>query len=50
MMNKVIPPNLWNRPMVHHLILDGVIPHTKHLLRPCSVNPVTHGLDWIGKN
>jgi hypothetical protein len=27
-----MPPNLSNGPMMHHLILDGVIPQTKHPL------------------
>jgi hypothetical protein len=25
-------------------------PLLSNRIRPCSVNPVTHGLDWIGKN
>jgi hypothetical protein len=29
--NEVIPPNLSNRLMMHHLMLDGVIPQMKHL-------------------
>jgi hypothetical protein len=28
--NEVIPPNLRNGHMMHHHILDGVIPQTKH--------------------
>jgi hypothetical protein len=28
--NEVIPPNLRNGYMMHHHILDGVIPQTKH--------------------
>jgi hypothetical protein len=36
MRNEVIPPNLRNEPMIHHHILDEVIPQTKH--------PLT---DWI---
>jgi hypothetical protein len=32
MSNGVIPPNLSNRLMMHQLILNGVIPRTKHLL------------------
>jgi hypothetical protein len=32
MRNKVIPPNLRNGPMMHHYILDEVIPQTKHPL------------------
>jgi hypothetical protein len=35
--------------MMHHHILDEVIPQTKHPLRPCSVNPVTYELNEIGK-
>jgi hypothetical protein len=30
MRNEVIPPNLRNEPMMHHLNLDGMIPQTKH--------------------
>jgi hypothetical protein len=30
--NEVIPPNLRNELMMHHHILDGVIPQTKHPL------------------
>jgi hypothetical protein len=30
MRNGVIPPNLRNGPMMHHHILDEVIPQTKH--------------------
>jgi hypothetical protein len=33
MRNGVILPNLMNGLMMHHLILDGVIPQTKHPLR-----------------
>jgi hypothetical protein len=32
MRNEVIRPNLKIEPMMHHLILDGVVPRTKHLL------------------
>lgn len=32
MRNRVIPPNLRNELMIHHLILDVVIPQTKHPL------------------
>jgi hypothetical protein len=32
MRNEVIPPNLRNGPMMHHYILDEVIPQTKHTL------------------
>jgi hypothetical protein len=32
MRNGVIPPNLRNGPMMHHHILDEVIPQTKHPL------------------
>jgi hypothetical protein len=32
MRNEVIPPNLRNGPMMHHYILDEMIPQTKHLL------------------
>jgi hypothetical protein len=28
---EIIPPNLRNGSMMHHLILDGMIPQTKHL-------------------
>jgi hypothetical protein len=31
MRNEVIPPNLRNGPVMHQLILDRVIPQTKHL-------------------
>jgi hypothetical protein len=35
MRNKVIPPNLKNGPMIHHHILDEVIPQIKHpIYRP----------------
>jgi hypothetical protein len=30
--HEVIPPNLSNKPMMHHHILDEVIPQTKHPL------------------
>jgi hypothetical protein len=30
MRNGVIPPNVRNGLMMHHLILDGVIPQIKH--------------------
>jgi hypothetical protein len=36
MRNELIPQNLRNEPMMHHLNLDGVIPQTKHLLRVCQ--------------
>jgi hypothetical protein len=32
MRNGVIPPNSRNEPMMHHHILDEVIPQTKHPL------------------
>jgi hypothetical protein len=32
MRNEVIPTNLRNGPMMHHYILDKVIPQTKHPL------------------
>jgi hypothetical protein len=33
MRNEVIPSNLRNGPMMHHHILDEVIPQTKHPLK-----------------
>jgi hypothetical protein len=33
MRNEVIQPNLRNGSMMHHYILDEMIPQTKHLLR-----------------
>jgi hypothetical protein len=32
MRNEVIPPNLRNKLMMNHIILDGVITQTKHPL------------------
>jgi hypothetical protein len=33
MRNEVIPPNLRNEPMMHHLNLNDMIPQTKHSIR-----------------
>jgi hypothetical protein len=46
MRNEDIPPNLRNEPMMHHHILDEVIPQTKHPLRSsignCSSGTLRH--------
>jgi hypothetical protein len=44
MRNEVIPPNLRNQPMMHHLNLDVVIPWTKH---PLEIDPWYITIFWI---
>jgi hypothetical protein len=41
--NEVIPPNLRNGYMMHHHILDGVIPQTKHSITECAQPIQFHG-------
>jgi hypothetical protein len=46
MRNRFIPPNLKNRSMLHHHILDGVIPQTKHSLKIPFPDPAHCGKVW----
>jgi hypothetical protein len=48
MRNEVIPPNLRNGPMMHHYILDEMIPQTKHLLT--IGRSTSYDLGWLDQS